>query len=324
MKAVTLQNDGIRIVDTSVPAPNDFQVLVKVHACGLNRSDLLETQGQFFGHMGSNLKILGGEFAGEVIELGSKVTNLSKGDNVMCRGGSGWAEYALAHHLRCIKFDNNQIKSNLLIIETSTLPLECKKTVKKQLDTKKISIVDAPLSGNRLAALDGKLSSYLSGSTKDKKLATSVLNFFCKKVTDVGVFGNGTVMKLIGNILNLVHNAVTAEVMTLGMKSGLDPKIIHEAISGTFSSSGVFENRGKLMADDDYKKEGMNFSTPMKDSKFITELSRNNLVALPIYQVALQYYYSAVANNLGNQDASSIIKILERNTNLKKFRKNRK
>ena len=30
-------------------------------------------------------KILGGEFAGEVIELGSKVTNLSKGDKVMCR-----------------------------------------------------------------------------------------------------------------------------------------------------------------------------------------------------------------------------------------------
>ncbi len=216
------------------------------------------------------------------------------------------------------------IKSKLLIIETSTLPLECKKIVKKQLDKRKISIVDAPLSGNRLAALNGKLSSYLSGSLKDKKIALAVLSLFCQKVTDVGSFGNGIVMKLIGNILNLVHNAVTAEVMTLGMKSGLDAEIIYNAISGTFSSSGVFENRGKLMVDENYTKEGMNFSTPLKDSKFITELSRRNLVALPIYQVALQYYYSAVANNLGNQDASSIIKILERNTNLKKFRKNRK
>ncbi len=109
MKAVTLQKEGIKVVDTSVPTPNDFQVLVKVYACGLNRSDLLETQGQSFGHMGSNLKILGGEFAGEVIELGSKVSNLSKGDKVMCRGGSGWAEFALAHHLRCVKFQNEQI-----------------------------------------------------------------------------------------------------------------------------------------------------------------------------------------------------------------------
>ena len=109
MKAVTLQKEGIKVVDTSVPTPNDFQVLVKVYACGLNRSDLLETQGQSFGHMGSSLKILGGEFAGEVIELGSKVSNLSKGDKVMCRGGSGWAEFALAHHLRCVKFQNEQI-----------------------------------------------------------------------------------------------------------------------------------------------------------------------------------------------------------------------
>ena len=109
MKAVTLQKEGIKVVETSVPTPNDFQVLVKVYACGLNRSDLLETQGQSFGHMGSNLKILGGEFAGEVIELGSKVSNLSKGDKVMCRCGSGLAEFALAHHLRCVKFQNEKI-----------------------------------------------------------------------------------------------------------------------------------------------------------------------------------------------------------------------
>ena len=66
---------------------------------------------------------------------------------------------------------------------------------------------------------------------------------------------------------------------------------------------------------EDFEKEGMNFSTPMKDSKFITELSRENLVALPIYQVALQYYYSAVANGFGKKDASSVIKIIERNAN---------
>ena len=207
------------------------------------------------------------------------------------------------------------LKSEVLIIETSTLPHECKKKALDQLKNSNCKIVDAPLSGNRLAALEGKLSAYLSGDEPDKIIAKKVLNIFCQKVTDVGDFGNGIVMKLIGNILNLVHNAVSAEVLTLGMKAGLKPEVIHKAISGTFSSSGIFENRGKLMVDEDFEKEGMNFSTPMKDSKFITELSRENLVALPIYQVALQYYYSAVANGLGNKDASSVIKIIERNAN---------
>ena len=208
------------------------------------------------------------------------------------------------------------LKSEVLIIETSTLPHECKKKALDQLKNSNCKIVDAPLSGNRLAALEGKLSAYLSGDEFDKIIAMKILDIFCQKVTDVGHFGNGIVMKLIGNILNLVHNAVSAEVLTLGMKAGLKPEVIHKAISGTFSSSGVFENRGKLMVDQDFEKEGMNFSTPMKDSKFITELSRENLVALPIYQVALQYYYSAVANGLGDKDASSVIKIVEQNANL--------
>ena len=207
---------------------------------------------------------------------------------------------------------------NLIIIETSTLPLDCKLEAKKILLEKKVSIFDAPLSGNRIAALEGKLSAYLSGDNKNKMETQNVLKVFCQKVTDVGDYGNGTVMKLIGNILNLVHNAVTAEVIALGIKSGLDPKVIHDAISGTFSSSGVFENRGKLMVDEDYEKEGMNFSTPLKDSTFITDLSKKYMMPLPIYQVALQYYYAAIAQGNFSKDAASVLKAIEINANVKR------
>ena len=63
------------------------------------------------------------------------------------------------------------IKSKVLIIETSTLPHECKKTVLNQLKNSKCKIVDAPLSGNRLAALEGTLSASLSGDKPDKMVA---------------------------------------------------------------------------------------------------------------------------------------------------------
>ena len=207
---------------------------------------------------------------------------------------------------------------NLIIIETSTLPLDCKLEARNILLEKNITIFDAPLSGNRIAALEGKLSAYLSGDYKNKEEIQKILEVFCQKVTDVGNFGNGTIMKLIGNILNLVHNAVSAEVIGLGIKSGLDPKIIHDAISGTFSSSGVFENRGKLMVEEDYDKEGMNFSTPLKDSTFITDLSKKYMMPLPIYQVALQYYYAAVAQGHTNKDAASVLKAIEKNANIKR------
>ena len=109
MKAVTLGDDGIEIKDLPNPEPTSEQVLVKVKSCGLNRSDLLETQGQSFGHTGGDTKIIGGEFAGEIVELGEGVEDLKVGDKVMCRGGSGWAEYAVANHKRAIKFNPEQI-----------------------------------------------------------------------------------------------------------------------------------------------------------------------------------------------------------------------
>ena len=109
MKAVTLGNNGVEIKELPEPKPGNQQVLVRVKSCGLNRSDLLETQGQSFGHTGGDAKIIGGEFAGEVVELGEGVTELQVGDNIMCRGGSGWANYAVASSKRSIKFNTEQI-----------------------------------------------------------------------------------------------------------------------------------------------------------------------------------------------------------------------
>ena len=109
MKAVTLGNNGIEIKNLKEPSPSSQQILVKVKSCGLNRSDLLETQGQSFGHTGEDDKIIGGEFAGEVVEIGSEVRELKIGDNVMCRGGSGWAEYAVAHSKRSIIFNKDEV-----------------------------------------------------------------------------------------------------------------------------------------------------------------------------------------------------------------------
>ena len=109
MKAVSIGSNGVEIIETSEPIPKDQQVLVKVFACGLNRSDLLETQGQSFGHTGGETKILGGEFAGEIVDCGAEVKNLKIGDKVMCRGGSGWAEYALAHYRRTIPINSDDL-----------------------------------------------------------------------------------------------------------------------------------------------------------------------------------------------------------------------
>jgi NADPH2:quinone reductase len=109
MKAVTLGETGIELSDIDTPSPNANQILVKVHACGLNRSDLLTTQGHNYGHVGGAAKVMGAEFVGEVVEVGSEAEGVNVGDRVMCQGAAGWAEYALAAANRTLPIPSDDV-----------------------------------------------------------------------------------------------------------------------------------------------------------------------------------------------------------------------
>ena len=151
-----------------------------------------------------------------------------------------------------------------------------------------------------------------------------IIGGFAHRAFYVGDFGCGMKMKFCGNILNLVHNSVAAEVMVLGMKAGLDPELIHLVISGSGSSSSMFEVRGALMVAEDYGKEGMNFSIPLKDSRLISAHAADHLCPIPIYQAALQPYFAAVAQGHHDEDASAVCAAMELAANHKRPKPKRK
>ncbi len=119
MKAVTVVESGVQIVDVDTPSPKDNEVLVKVHTCGLNRADLVVADGGAHGAAGGPGTIVGMEFSGEIVKSGQNVKNISIGDRVMCSGASAWAEYAVADYGRVIKIPDN----NMDFVRASTLPI---------------------------------------------------------------------------------------------------------------------------------------------------------------------------------------------------------
>jgi len=101
MRAAVITRPGnlevLEIQQRPVPRPAAEQVLVRVHASGLNRADLLQRQGQYPAPPGSPPDIPGLEFAGEVAALGDGVTEWKEGDRVFgIIGGGGNAEYLVA------------------------------------------------------------------------------------------------------------------------------------------------------------------------------------------------------------------------------------
>src|SRR5579859_1052683 len=118
MKAYVYGAGGAAITDVPKPAPKGTQVLVKVHACGLNRADLGMTKGHVHGAAGGVGTVLGMEWAGEVAGLGPDARGVKVGDRIMGSGAAAFAEYTLADHGRIFR-----APSNMNFDEACTLPI---------------------------------------------------------------------------------------------------------------------------------------------------------------------------------------------------------
>jgi NADPH2:quinone reductase len=118
MKAYVYGASGAAITDVAKPAPKGTQVLVRVHACGLNRADLGMTKGHAHGSAGGVGAVLGMEWAGEVAELGPEAKGIKIGDRIMGSGAAAFAEYTLADHGRLFR-----TPSNMNFEEAATLPV---------------------------------------------------------------------------------------------------------------------------------------------------------------------------------------------------------
>ncbi|WP_336332684.1 NAD(P)H-quinone oxidoreductase [Pseudomonas putida] len=83
-------------VQRPTPRPDEREVLIKVHASGVNGPDVLQRKGLYDPPPGAS-DIPGLEISGEVVALGSEVRNFTIGDKVMALvPGGGYAQYAVA------------------------------------------------------------------------------------------------------------------------------------------------------------------------------------------------------------------------------------
>ena len=118
----------------------------------------------------------------------------------------------------------------------------------------------------------GDLSVFTSGDEAAVARCLPAIEAFSRENTYCGEFGNGSRMKFVANHLVTVHNVAAAEAMVLGMKSGLDPALIYDVISGSAGTSRMFEVRGPQMVAGEYDDLGMTNRLYQKDLDIITSL----------------------------------------------------
>jgi len=98
VRAVTIREKELVIEQHPDPEPGTGEVLVRVHAAGLNGADMMQRRGLYPAPPGSPQDIPGMEFAGEVAALGPGAERFALGDEVMAIvGGGAQAELCVAH-----------------------------------------------------------------------------------------------------------------------------------------------------------------------------------------------------------------------------------
>ncbi|GGK63559.1 NAD(P)H-quinone oxidoreductase [Rufibacter glacialis] len=111
MKAVVITAPGapevLQVQERPTPSPAPHQVLVRVHAAGINRPDVAQRKGQYPPPAGAPVDIPGLEIAGTVEACGSQVDRWQPGDAVCALlPGGGYAEYAVVDARHCLPLPN--------------------------------------------------------------------------------------------------------------------------------------------------------------------------------------------------------------------------
>ena len=124
MKAVEITKTGdpsvLQICDAPLPEVGPDEVLIKVHAAGVNRPDCMQRQGHYRVPVDASI-FPGLEVAGEVVARGGAVNQWQLGDRVVAlTHGGGYAEYCKANESHCLVWPE-QLSS----IEAAALPETC-------------------------------------------------------------------------------------------------------------------------------------------------------------------------------------------------------
>jgi 3-hydroxyisobutyrate dehydrogenase-like beta-hydroxyacid dehydrogenase len=203
-------------------------------------------------------------------------------------------------------------RDDLVVIEASTLPIDAKDAARERLRARSAVLLDCPVSGTAAQARVGDLAVFASGDRAAVDRVAWVFGTIGRSWHYVGEFGVGSKMKFIANLLIAVHNLAAAEALVLGVKAGLDPRMVHEVISDSAATSRMFEVSGKIMVDGDYDDGEAKVEILHKDLQIIRAFAAAARAPAPLLAVTTEFYTSAMALGMDRMEDASVAMLLER------------
>ncbi|MGM8939352.1 3-hydroxyisobutyrate dehydrogenase [Psychrobacter sp. Pi2-51] len=219
-------------------------------------------------------------------------------------------------HVHSVYLGDSGLLANLpkgtLVIDSSTIAAADARTVAEAASELGIDFLDAPVSGGTGGAIAGSLTFIVGGSADAFAKAEPILAVMGKNIFHAGDHGAGQVAKICNNMLLGILMAGTAEAINLGVKNGLDPKVLSDIMlqsSGRNWTLEVYNPYPQVMENvpsSNGYKGGFMSKLMQKDLNLAMQTAQDTNVETPMGAKATELYEAHTVEN-GDRDFSSIM-----------------
>lgn len=178
----------------------------------------------------------------------------------------------------------------------------------QELRQQGIHVLDAPVSGGTLGAERATLQVMVGGDEAIYERVRPVLLAIGDKVSYIGEIGCGEIAKLCHNTMSFCANLALAEVFTLGVKAGVRPEKLLEAIQGgSYGQGNMLKHRiPNSIFKGRFDQASFYLTLARKDVGLATELAREFNVPMNVASLAEQALVEGLARGWESRDSSAI------------------
>jgi 2-hydroxymethylglutarate dehydrogenase len=202
-------------------------------------------------------------------------------------------------------------RSGCILIDTSTVSPSTIRKVASAANERGVDVLDAPVSGGVEGAKAGTLAVMVGGKVEVFARCLEVLRVIGKDIQHVGDVGSGDTVKLVNNLMSLVNVVTVSEGMVLGVKAGIDPKILYNVCKVSTGRSQALDRKLPNRIAKGRFEPGFTINLTCKDLRLILALGRELGVPLFVTSIAQQVYELAKAKGLGQLDNTAVITLFE-------------
>ncbi len=203
------------------------------------------------------------------------------------------------------------VKPGSVVIDMSTISPQATREMAARLKEKGAAMLDAPVSGGDIGALNATLSIMVGGDAEVFQGCRPILAAMGKNIVHVGPNGMGQTVKLMNQILVAGNLNAVAEAMLFAQKSGADLEKAISAVKGGAAGSWQLSNLGPRIIKRDFSP-GFMIDLIQKDLKLIMEAAAEMRLPLPATGLIHQMYYSLQCSGEGRSGTQALVKALER------------